>query len=399
MTRGNRKKETGNARFFVNSAVLLLLIIYGSLYPFEWEFENTKRFILYAPIGLIDAIENILLFAPIGAYWGWSTSNRRTNTRDFFVLLFVAFSIATVLQWLQIYLPRVPQLSDIFFNVIGYLAGWLFVRLSMRWFRWKAAELLHSDMRLNQFGLIMLVIWGFAELFPFIPTLDVSTVAGKLKSFLGQPVWQPRRMFLHFGMTVIGLNILRTLLHDSFQRSKKSTAVYLATVAAVMAGKFFVIDQILAPSVVVGMIAGTVFILVIERSKANLRSLLLITVAALTYFVYSLLPFDWNWTPKPMNWLPFSSSLNNSISSVVRNVAFECMCFGALLWNSLALGGALKGTTIVAMVVVFACEYVQKFMPMRTPETTSVILVFLVSWLLSNTEKRSLTELNPSRSY
>lgn len=378
--------------FRANSLVLLSLITYGSLYPFEWNFTNRHHLIFRGPFGLIDAFENIILFFPLGCYWAWNFSKQFRKLAYATVFFFLAFFVSVILQWLQTYLPRVPQLSDVLFNVIGYITGWAAGMITTHWVERLAKSQSLNTARMDKFCIVMLVIWGFAELYPFVPTLDVSSLFAKLKIFIHQDIFEVRRASLHFGMTVIGLDMLRVFLQQSFDKFDKSPLIYFSVVAIFMAGKFLIVEQTPGPSIIVGMTVGTLFFFVLELTSDKLRSFSLIAIAALTYFSYSLFPFDWSWTPKPMKWLPFSSSLSNSIGSVIRNFSFESLCFGSILWNAVRTGSLLKGITVVAMVIVFACEYLQKFMPTRTPETTSVVLVVLVSWLISNSGRSGVAE-------
>ena len=109
---------------------------------------------------------------------------------------------------------HVAALSDIGFNMLGFLLGWLGGMVSGNSMRRLAQR--HLNLHgADRFALVMIVLWLAAELFPFIPTFDVSSVVDNVKSLWQQDFWQPRRMLLHMGMTVIGLEALARLVREN----------------------------------------------------------------------------------------------------------------------------------------------------------------------------------------
>ena len=84
-----------------------------------------------------------------------------------------------------------------------------------------------------------------------------------------------------------------------------------------------------------------------------------------------------------MGWTPFASSLLTSVQSAVTTRAFECLCFGALLWSTVRNGALLWGMTVCTAVLALACEWTQRYLPTRTAEITSVLLALGMGWLLS----------------
>ena len=57
-------------------ALVVLLVAYGSLFPFQWNFNAPQAFIWSGRIGLVDLIENIALFVPLGGLLGWAGQGR-----------------------------------------------------------------------------------------------------------------------------------------------------------------------------------------------------------------------------------------------------------------------------------------------------------------------------------
>lgn len=362
-------------------ALVLFLIIYGSLYPFVWNFEQPQDFIWIAPFGLIDAVENIVLFIPLGAILAWRYHAQEQHGIHFLIWLIIALVVAAGLQWLQIYLPRTPALMDIVFNMIGHILGWGGgLRLKAR-----VQDLLQQHQQvaqLDRFALLLLVFWLITELFPLIPTFDVSTVWHNVKSLWEQDIWQPRRMGLHIGTTILGLGALAQVLR-SLGLDNWTWPLALPTTLIILLGKFIVIGQAPGGAVVLGIVLGLVIWAVMDCASENGRWTALMSIATATYLLDAIWPWQWRAVPMDMVWLPFASSLSSSITGVVSARAFEFLCFGALLWSAVRNGGLLTGLTIFAALVVFLCEWLQCYLPTRTPEMTSPFLVIIVAWLLA----------------
>ena len=62
-------------------ALVVLLVAYGSLFPFQWNFNAPQAFIWSGRIGLVDLIENIALFVPLGGLLGWAGHRETARVR------------------------------------------------------------------------------------------------------------------------------------------------------------------------------------------------------------------------------------------------------------------------------------------------------------------------------
>jgi hypothetical protein len=139
-------------------------------------------------------------------------------------------------------------------NMVGYLGGWWAGMISARRLNrvLQRYQILHSADRVAH---LMLGVWLVAELFPLVPTFDVSSIFNNFKSLWWQDAWQPRRMLLHAGMTVIGLealvHLIRSASLDRFARRFAGVATLVMLV-----GKFVVVDQSPGLAVTLGIMGG-----------------------------------------------------------------------------------------------------------------------------------------------
>ncbi|KQP23512.1 VanZ family protein [Pseudorhodoferax sp. Leaf267] len=369
-------------------AILLVAIAYGSLYPFAWNFDAPQAFVVSGRVGRTDLVENIVLFLPLGCVLAWYFDARGRMRAGFLAWFVLALVFASVLQWLQIYLPRIPAAADIVFNMVGHVLGWGVGMLTAR----GVQRLLQAHARfeaVHRLALALVGLWIVAELFPLVPTLDRSTLAANLKSLWQQDLWQPRRLLLHLGMTVIGLHALAWAVHSlGWQRHLRRAAV--AATLAVLMGKFVVIWQSPGLAVVLGIAAGPLLWGRIARAPERQAWLLMMGVAGCTYLVYALAPYRLMAEPTPMHWVPFTSSLENGIHRVLPTVAFECLVYGAMLWSAARLGASARASVVLLAVLVLACEYLQRYLPGRTAEISSVLWVAGMGWLVAVLEPQHL---------
>ncbi|MBH2044639.1 MAG: VanZ family protein [Comamonadaceae bacterium] len=376
--------QSVNHRFHalpVALALVLLLIVYGSLYPFRWNFSDPQAFIWSGRIGLVDLVENIVLFLPLGGLLGWAGQGRPRKWVFFAAWLVVSLAVASALQWLQKYLPRTPALSDVVFNMAGFVLGWGAGFVA----RWRAGHLLgrhHGWADADRYTLVLIALWWVAELYPLIPTLDVSSVAQNVKSLWQQNLWQPRRMLLHGGMAVIGLSAVAQLARTAHLAHRARTWALVAALV-VLTGKFVVVGQSPGTAVVLGIGGGWLLWRWLDTWAPGARWAATAWVALATYLLDAIWPWAWRTPPADMAWMPFASSLSTWVQSAVTARAFECLCFGAMLWSTVRNGALVGGMTICTAVLALACEWTQRYLPTRTAEITSVLLAIGMGWLLS----------------
>lgn len=362
-------------------ALVVLLVAYGSLFPFQWNFNAPQAFIWSGRIGLVDLIENIALFVPLGGLLGWAGQGRPRKWVFFAAWLVAAMVLASALQWLQKFLPRTPALSDVIFNMAGYALGWGAGFAA----RWRVGHLLNRHQGwadADQFTLVLIALWCVAELYPLIPTLDVSSVAQNVKSLWQQDLWQPRRMLLHVGIAMIGLSAIAHLARTAHLAHRTHTLALLATLA-VLAGKFVVVGQSPGMAVVLGIGGGWLLWRWLDTWAPGARWAATAWVALATYLLDAIWPWAWRTPPADMEWMPFASTLSTWVQSAITARAFECLCFGAILWSTVRNGALLVGMTICTAVLALACEWTQRYLPTRTAEITSVLLAIGMGWLLS----------------
>ena len=237
------------------SQMCVALIVYASLYPFDqWRDQGIEPWsFLTAPWPKywtgFDVAANVLGYAPLGFFL--TLSAMRMGWRGWVVLssTLAAGLLSFVLEGLQSYLPaRVPSQADFLLNTAGAglgasvasaleKLGWLY-----RWGQFKKRWFVRDA----HMGLVLLVLWPVALLFPVAVPLGLGQVwerveDGLTAAFEATPFedWIPLRGFelepllpgAELMCVVLGL-LIPCLLGFSLLRQAWQRGVFLLLVCA-----------------------------------------------------------------------------------------------------------------------------------------------------------------------
>jgi len=124
-----------------------LFICAATLWPFTFAFRamDWRQFIgafALDPSTLLDLPRNIILFVPFGMGVAWLLEGRGIPRRQSLVLTGAAgLAMTLCVESLQVFLPgRTPNVSDVWSNALGALAGVAVLRTAPRMFAWLRAS-------------------------------------------------------------------------------------------------------------------------------------------------------------------------------------------------------------------------------------------------------------------
>ena len=290
----------------------LLLIGYGSLYPFSgWRAPlGGSLAFLSAPwprnITRTDLITNLLAYLPLGYLLAAWLRLYLSRWRAVLWATLAAALFSMLMEWSQTFLPgRIAATLDIATNAAGAMLGVLLYRLlqGSKWpgrllpgwrGRWLAPGLW------SNFGLLVLALWGLSQL-----SLDVpSLVAGNLKSHF-VPFWElpgDGYRFQPLHVLIFGLEAaLASLLIASLMRRPPGkfadwTRIFgfvlaCKLLAAALLLKGWVLPRLLSVEMVSGMMLAVLLIVWARRKPAGLHTqllaLLLTLAGALQFLLHS----------------------------------------------------------------------------------------------------------------
>lgn len=367
----------------------MCLIVYGTLYPFaQWRVPDDFPWMFHAAlrhgISRTDILANVLLYVPLGFL---AAVGRRWRALPW--VLVAALVLSVCLEYMQGFLPdRVTSWLDVLTNVSGAGIGVAVAALAVKlwwgdagaaWVR-ELMLRLRSD-RVAWVGIAALIVWGCAQLIPFVPSLSLSNVKDGLK-----PVWYALqgsepvsawRCVVYFAATaalmVSGASALR------ITRWGGIAALFLLITLPL---KVLMLGRQLSLEALIGTCSGVAVGLVLWNSS-GWRALIVAALLVSVYWVAEALqPGATSAAMHAFNWIPLRlqlahplNGLANLADTVWPPLVLACLC------RRLEMRSLWVLLPSVALLL-FALECAQLWVPGRYPDITTV-LVGTAAWVVA----------------
>ena len=357
---------------------LALLIAYGSLYPFDFAAAPDGAFsilfsqaTLFSSIG--DALGNIGLFIPWGLLGVLTIAQRRGMASAIVQTLLIGFLVAFALQIAQIWVPtRTPALSDVFWNMVGCIAGVLLsYQLNAR------RQNLSGIFGIQQIIGGLLVAWIVWEWLPLIPSLDFQLVKNHLKELLAFDSISFNLVFERAAITLLFGELLSRVL-----KPHHSLIALPLVVASIILGKLFLVDAQLNASIFLGFLIGIVSWWAIFRLSVDRRTAIVVAALLLAYSIQALAPFSLKDAPTSFGWLPFQGLLEGSMLVNIRSLAGNLLLFSSVLILLRASGSKLGAASVGLAFWVLCMELAQLFISNRSGVISEPLLVLIAGQCL-----------------
>lgn len=320
------------SRVFV--LAMVVFIVYGSLFPFDFLAEPLSIDHFYAEWRLFDntsdAIDNFMLFVPLGI----GLHIHYTSARARWVASVLAVLVLAIgIQLLQLYLPsRTSAVSDAVWNTIGMVAG-LMVAARVR--PLVAARMSREGGEHDYFALLLLVLWFIYESFPFVPTLDLGELREHIKTAVFAPPFEVMRLAQHgLGALMAGVAIQRT----NWLRSPRDSVLIAGGLAITM--EILVAYGNLRRETLLGIVCGMVAAYLLERRGRGATHGAMLALALATYAITVVIPYRGQLIDGGFTFTPFSRLLWRGQTTELVPSSYEALAIGVLLWAGIALAGA-----------------------------------------------------------
>ena len=380
----------------------VLLIIYGSLFPLtgwrapsSWNNPVTSAWPAHG--SRADILVNLLAYLPLGVIfsfmWRWAG-----RVRALMLAVVAGFALSFCMEFLQEALPsRVSSAEDVFNNTLGTLAGAL-TALGLspdtftghRLLMWR--ERRFAPGTLPNLGLVVLLLWAGTELFPYTPSLDVSTIrAGlhPLANTLRNPELFKAPQALMDGCAIFGIGVMARIV-----TREPVLPLLIAFVLGVTLLKVMIPYQTLSLEFLSAMLLSLVILSVLTWQ--NLRSMAFLGIAAIALAkIIDELRIGGTSGLAPFNWIPFAAQegsltgiddLLGTLWPALGLAVLSRMITGSRLrpWVSVLGGGLLFG-------VWFALEWHQQSLPGRVPDITDPLVGMFAWWVGWAVRERPMT--------
>jgi len=375
--------------------LVVALIAYGSLYPFNFKPDAIKGGVLeavrelsWARAGRGDRIANVLLYLPLGfCLFLWlATRMRRASAVAIATLLGSILSLG--FEVAQVYISsRVPSLTDLTLNALGTLVG---ATAGVAWDR--LGGLMHLPRRVEKThrdpsAALLIVLWLLWRLAPFVPHVDL----GKLKSAL-QPLIRPQIAFTPTLIFLVYWLVIAQALSTLVSRARTLEALLL-TMAAVLVGRLVVANQAFVPSELLALILLLPIVVLMYRMTPGPKRMLLLGAMLLVFMLERLAPFSFTATPSVFDFWPFLSLASSGFSAAFRSIDWigffgTVFLFAATLWVLRYAGTSFRLAAGILLSLVLTTEMLQLWLPQQGASITDPVVALGVVLLFRYTQRQ-----------
>jgi VanZ family protein len=370
--------------------IVVALIAYGSLYPFNFKpdaieggvFAALER-LSWARAGRSDHIANVLLYLPLGfCLFLWlATRLRRVPALLLATLLGASLSLA--IEVAQVYVSaRVPSLKDLALNTLGTALG------AGGGLLWRGiARLMHMPTReespqRDPGAALVVASWLIFRFAPFIPQLDLGKLKAALRP-LFEPQWDPVSIFIYLACWLTVNQAIGSLV----RRSRRLEAL-LFVIAAVLVGRLIVTNQSFVADELCALLLLLPLLVFMHRATEQVRSTILLGSLTAALIIETLAPFDFAVPAADFDFWPFLIWFELGPSAAFEATAWMSLLgrlflFTALLWLLRARGLRVQSATACVVALVLAIEIAQLWLPGEDSSITDPVLALALGWIFS----------------
>ena len=363
-------------KFAVITAVVIAIIVYGSLYPFQFHpdylrtgafWAVTHRWHLYP--GRADLISNILLYIPLGLFSVRSVRGMPGFARVALVTIAGA-TLSFGIEMAQYYdSGRDAGMEDVYTNTTGTLIGAIAGVVFRRHFHLPFI----GKTEWRPFVVLLLACWLGYRLYPYVP------------AFSFHKLWiAVRPLTLHSGLSLTEVYrqavvwIAIALLLEAVLGTLPSRFAVLILVPAMLFARALIVGLFLTPTEVwAAVIGAVVWVAVLSRleSRGVVAAVLFVGGVALQ----ALSPFNFSSTARHFGWIPFLGFLEAPRETGIHVFFEKVFTYGGLLWLLVRAGCSLGMATLVSGVLVFCLRLSQVYLPGRSAEITDLIMLLILA--------------------
>jgi len=366
-------------------ATVVLLITYGSLYPFDFRAADDP---LAAIAALLadrqwwtsrgDVLGNVGLFVPLGLVGVLWTSGPAARRRAVLVTVLGGFTLAFALQVVQIWIAsRSAVFADVIWNALGIVIGIIAGLVAA-----SPAVLRRVSLGAGTSSAVcLLAIWAVAELAPLVPAIDFGGIKASLRPLVRAPVIDGPQLAYTAAQV-----LLVSRLVSAITSAGRANAILAAILAAVLAGKVVIVDLVLDWTTVAGFTLGLLGSVLLRRGPGRpVPSEAVLLLLLSTYTLGAMAPFSFG-PSRTFFWIPFAAALDGSMLSNLRAISTAAFALGGCAWLMRDLGWsavpAVGGLAAWALML----EVTQMWVAGRTASTNEPVLALLAGWLLWHVE-------------
>lgn len=365
--------------------VVLALIVYGSLYPFNFKPDaidggvlEALRQLSWARAGRGDRISNVLLYLPLGFCLFLWLELRWRRALSMIAATVLGTLLSLSIEVAQVYISaRVPSFTDVALNALGTLLG---VTAGLAW--GGLTRLMHlpgrTERPLRDPGAVLLLglwlTWRFA---PFVPQLDLVKLKAALRP-LFSPQFDPVIVFSFLTFWLVVNQAVAAVV----SRPRRLEALLLV-IAMVLVGRLLVANQTFLPGELLALLLLLPMLLVMHRLRPRPRRAMLVLAVMVVLLIDGLAPFDFAPPMGRFDLWPFLGWFELGLPATIQLIDWselfgKLFLYGALLWVIKEWGATIGAAVIALTATVLAIEVLQAWLPEQSASITDPLLALAV---------------------
>jgi VanZ family protein len=366
----------------------IVLVLSASLYPFNFDparflagaadgFQGLRT---WRPTSQRDTIVNLLVYLPVGLLIPLVIGPRRHAAVRWLLAIAAGALLSLLVEVLQHAIrARVPSLADWVLNVISTTAGATFALVfAVLPIRPLATRL--RRLNVNPALALLLALWIAAHAAPFLPRLRPGRIRAAIDASLSLAP-SIGGVASYLAAWLILSAVVRTLF-----RRETFWPLFVALLAISLGSRLLFVGQTLSPDELIAVaIALPVIGRLRSRTHAASRTPLL-GIVCLAMLVAGLAPFTFSGPPQPVNWMPFAGLADGRIDDLYLGSLERLFVGIGAVWMASGSALGLGLGTLTLLGITATCEFAQRWIVGRVPDTTDLVVMVLATILLRMTQ-------------
>jgi VanZ family protein len=364
---------------------VIALIVYGSLYP--WHFDFVSRhpnpllvlFHSWKPqwdrFMLADAAVNLALYFPLGLTAVPAFRRRWPGAAAAAMALLLGLALSASMEILQVYVPgRDCSLLDVAYNVSGTLAG----AAAALVFRSRIENL--AGRRHGRWGLaawVLIACWAGYQLYPLIPHLSRTRLREGLLVLVRPGTVSPVEVW-----SAAAEWLAVALLLSALGRALRPG--WLAVAMLSLPLRLLIVDRHTGLEEILGAAAA----LLIWSGIGPLSPGACAWVLGSAIAARGLAPFRFSAAPRHFSWIPFGASMEDASVFAVVVLFRKAFDYGAEVWLLAEAGVPYVWGGAGVACALAAFEWAQRWLPGRSAEITDPLLALGMALLLRRVSRK-----------
>lgn len=363
---------------------VIALICYGSLYPFNFNFDGSYptlsaalHKLSWARAGRADRVRNVLLYVPLGFCLMLLLRNRIGFGLAALLATLLGSLLSLCIELAQVYLTiRVPSFMDMALNASGTLLGAVG---GVAWRGLSALVYLPPSTR-NRSGdrsaLLLLVVWVMWRLADFEPMVSLTRLKLALRPLLE---WD-FSLALTLRFLVMWLVVAQAVL--SYAPRQRSNEVLLTVIAIVLIGRLLFVTPAFIPAELLALLLLLPSLVMLHKFRSAPQSAVVLLVFTALFVYERLAPFDFGSMDHRFDLWPFMSWIHAGMPVNADQLLRKLFVFGALIWLLKDAGLSMQAALIVVVTTVLGIELLHLWQPDHGSSLTDPALALLMGLLM-----------------